>query len=50
MESTLNLFRAGASLLANTLGVGFIDWLDGLRSITVKKVLFPKVSWGEHIA
>ena len=27
-QSTLNLFRNGDSLLANTFGVGFIDWLD----------------------
>jgi len=30
VASTLDLFRDGASLLANTFGVGFIDWLgDG---------------------
>ena len=27
MANTLDLFRNGASLLANTFGVGFIDWL-----------------------
>jgi hypothetical protein len=25
----MRLFRHGASPLANTFGVGFIDWLDG---------------------
>ena len=28
----VNLFRNGASLLAKTFGVGFIDWLDVQRS------------------
>jgi hypothetical protein len=28
VANTLNLFRYGASLLANPFGVGFIDWLD----------------------
>jgi hypothetical protein len=28
MANTLNLYRNGASLLANAFGVGFIDWLD----------------------
>src|SRR2546423_13994412 len=28
VANTLNLFRHGASRLANTFGVGFIDWLD----------------------
>ena len=28
VANTLNLFRNGASLLANAFGVGFIDWLD----------------------
>jgi len=27
VANTLNLFRNGASLLANSFGVGFIDWL-----------------------
>ena len=28
MASWLTLYRNGASLLAKTFGVGFIDWLD----------------------
>ena len=28
VANTLNLFRNGASPLAKTFGVGFIDWLD----------------------
>ncbi len=28
VANTLTLFRDGASLLAKTFGVGFIDWLD----------------------
>jgi len=28
VANTLNSFRGGASLLANSFGVGFIDWLD----------------------
>lgn len=28
MANTLNVFRNGANLLANTFGVGFIVWLD----------------------
>jgi hypothetical protein len=28
VASTLDSFRNGASLLANSFGVGFIDWLD----------------------
>jgi len=28
MANTLKLSRNGASLLANSFGVGFIDWLD----------------------
>jgi len=31
VANTLNAFRSGASLLAKTFGVGFIDWLDGWR-------------------
>ncbi len=27
VANTLNSFRNGASLLANTFGVGFVDWL-----------------------
>jgi hypothetical protein len=27
VANTLNVFRNGASLLANAFGVGFIDWL-----------------------
>src|SRR6266480_6997866 len=36
VTSTLNAFRGGASLLANSFGVGFIDWLDrfGCNSAT----------------
>jgi hypothetical protein len=30
VASTRNLYRSGASLLANSFGVGFIDWLDVL--------------------
>ena len=29
VANTLKLYRRGASLLANTFGVGFIKWLDG---------------------
>jgi hypothetical protein len=31
VASTLNAFRNRASLLANSFGVGFIDWLDEVR-------------------
>jgi hypothetical protein len=31
VANTLNWLRNGASLLAKAFGVGFIDWLDGLR-------------------
>jgi hypothetical protein len=30
VANTLKLYRNGASLLANSFGVGFIDWLDAL--------------------
>ena len=33
MANTLTLLRQWASPLANTFGVGFIDWLDGWRRI-----------------
>jgi hypothetical protein len=36
VANTLNLFRNGASLLAKTFGVGFIDGLD-VRVIAPKK-------------
>jgi hypothetical protein len=33
VANTLTLFRDGASLLAKTFGVGFIDWLGGVPSL-----------------
>jgi hypothetical protein len=33
VANTLNLFRNGASLLANTFGVGFIGWLDRRETV-----------------
>ena len=35
VANTLNLHRNGASLLANTFGVGFIGWLDLSVSVCV---------------
>jgi len=38
----VNLFRDGASLLANTFGVGFIDWLDnGRPALEHSYTIFP---------
>jgi hypothetical protein len=39
VANTLNLFRNGASLLANSFGVAFIDWL-GLKAPIVANGYF----------
>jgi hypothetical protein len=47
VANKLDLFRNGASLLAKTFGVGFIDWLDAFathRSNESGKVILPFLS------